>query len=141
MVQLKDILSPASWNLCPGSVLLGPMPGVEHLKFYIIAGISGDRVCVCSVMINSQINPFILKRPFLLERQIEISNKKYSFLSHTSYINCAQPLKLEASMFINTSFKHVGVLEEADLKDIQAQIIASGMLTDEEIEMFFLGFK
>ena len=42
MVQIKDILSSVKMMLFPGSVLLGPMPGVDHPKFYIIAGVSGD---------------------------------------------------------------------------------------------------
>lgn len=137
MVQLKDILSPNSMTLFPGCVLLGPMPGVEHSKFYIVAGVSGDRLCICSVVINSQINQFIRKRPHLLERQLEISDEKYSFLSHLSYINCAQPIKLKSSVFNGVEFSHVGVLEEEDLLEIRKQIIASGMLTEEEIEMFF----
>lgn len=137
MVQLKDILSSAKMMLFPGSVLLGPMPGVEHPKFYIIAGVSENRVCVCSVIINSQINQFILKRPFLLERQWEISDKKYAFLSHVSYVNCAQPLKAKADVFSDGEFEHVGVLDEDDLKEIRKQIIASGMLTEEEIELYF----
>lgn len=137
MVQLKDILSSSSIRLFPGSVLLGPMPGVDHAKFYVIAGVSGDRICICSVIINSQINQFILKRPHLLERQLEISEKKYSFLSHTSYINCAQPIKLKAAIFSDRTFEHVGVLHEDDLQEVRSQIILSGMLTEEEIEDFF----
>lgn len=137
MVQLKDILSLSPMNLFPGSVLLGPMPGVGHLKFYIVASVSGDKLCVCSVVINSQINQFIQKRPHLLERQLEISDKKYSFLSHLSYVNCAQPIKLKASSLSGNEFSLVGVLEEGDLLEIRKQIVASGMLTEEEIEMFF----
>ncbi len=137
MVQLKDILSLSPMSLFPGSVLLGPMPGVDHLKFYIVAGISGDKLCVCSVVINSQINQFIQKRPYLLERQLEISDKKYSFLSHLSYVNCAQPIKLKTSSLSGNEFSLVGVLEESDLSEIRKQIVASGMLTEEEIEMFF----
>jgi len=137
MVQLKDILSLSPMNLFPGSVLLGPMPGVDHLKYYIVAGVSGDKLCVCSVVINSQINQFIQKRPHLLERQFEISDKNYSFLSHLSYVNCAQPIKLKASLLSGNEFSLVGVLEEGDLSEIRTQIVASGMLTEEEIEMFF----
>ncbi len=59
MAKLGDLLSATSLQiakeaaLCAGSVWLGPMPGVDHEKFYIVAGISGDKVCVCSVIINS----------------------------------------------------------------------------------------
>jgi len=41
-------------------------------------------------LINSTINQFITKRPSLLECQIILSQSDYGFLSHDSYLNCAQ---------------------------------------------------
>ena len=76
-----------------GAVLHGPMPGVDHDKFYIVAGVSADEVFVCSALINSHVNPFIQRRPRLLKRRIMISHETYSFLNYDSYVNCAQPLK------------------------------------------------
>ena len=143
MVQLKDLLSNNSiqaatqMQLLPGAILLGPMSNVEHEKFYIIAGINQNKLCVCSVIINSEINQFIRKRPQLLARQLELAPQKYSFLSHTSYVNCAQPLKGDFQYFQNTSYKIVGTLDAKDLNLVQSEIIASGMLTEEEIEMYF----
>lgn len=67
---------------------MGPMEGVDHPKFYVIAGISGDRILACSVLINSHINPFIFRRPALLQLQVQIDPENYSFLDHVSYINC-----------------------------------------------------
>lgn len=75
MVSLSDILSRGSveeLNMTPGTVLLGEMEGVDHLKFFVIAGVSDDRVCVCSVIINSSINAFIMRRPHLLSRKVQI---------------------------------------------------------------------
>jgi hypothetical protein len=121
----------------PGSVILGPMPNVDHKKFYVIAGVSHNKICICSVIINSKINQFILKRPHLLQRQIELPSEKYSFLSHTSYINCAQPLKSNILYFEEGLFKLVGILDALDTKSVQTEIINSGMLTAEEIALFF----
>ena len=143
MVKLKDLLSNnsiktvTSIQIVPGTILLGPMPNVNHKKFYIIAGIDKDRICVCSVIINSGINPFILKRPQLLERQLELNPEKYSFLSHKSYINCAQPLQGSLQTFQDSAYQNVGTLETEDLKVVQDEITKSGMLTEEEIEKFF----
>lgn len=143
MAKFKDLLSGSSMEaatriqIIPGAVLLGPMPNVDHEKFYVIAGINEGKVCVCSVIINSNINPFILKRRYLLERQLELDPGKYSFLSHKSYINCAQPLQGSFDFFQNPAYKNVGSLDTEDLKAVQHEIIASGMLTEEEIDMFF----
>ena len=80
-------------SIKPGDVFLGEMEGVDHEKFFIIAGVSGDRILCCSVLINSKINAFILRRPHLLERQLLLRADEYDFLSHDSYVNCAQPFK------------------------------------------------
>lgn len=53
-------------SIAPGSVFLGPWAGVDHEKFLIVAGVAEDKILVCSVMINSQINQYIKKRPKML---------------------------------------------------------------------------
>lgn len=109
-----------------GAVLHGPMPGVDHDKFYIVAGVSADEVFVCSVLINSQVNPFIQRRPRLLKRRIMISHETYSFLNYDSYVNCAQPLKIRRAVF-----------EGEDLERVKGNVIASGELSQRDIEDFF----
>jgi hypothetical protein len=41
-------------------------------------------------LINSEIHPFIQKRPNLLSCQILIKSSDYWFLSHDSYLNCVE---------------------------------------------------
>lgn len=53
LAGLRDI------SIAPGAVFLGPWADIDHEKFLIVAGISEDRILVCSVMINSEINPYI----------------------------------------------------------------------------------
>lgn len=124
-------------SIVPGSVFLGPWADIDHEKFLIIAGVSKDRILVCSVMINSQINQYILKRPRLLECQVELGGNDYDFLSHDSYANCAQPIKAKLEVFMLKAFKYCGLLTDSDLKEVQQQIINSGTLTADEISMFF----
>jgi hypothetical protein len=124
-------------SIVPGSVFLGPWADIDHEKFLIIAGVSKDRILVCSVMINSQINQYILKRPRLLECQVELDGNDYDFLSHDSYANCAQPIKAKLEVFMLKAFKYCGLLTDSDLKEVQQQIINSGTLTADEISMFF----
>lgn len=139
MAFLSDLLSDDSvdrLNMLPGTVLLGEMKGVDHLKFFVVAGVSNDRICVCSVVINSAVNPFIMRRPHLLSRQVQIYNEKYSFLSHDSYVNCAQPLKGTSDFF--KGYKRVGQLADDDLKKVRKEIIHSGMLTANELRTYNL---
>lgn len=139
MVSLSDLLGGDSvdkLNMVPGTVLLGEMEGVDHLKFFVVAGVSNDRICVCSVVINSSINPFIMRRPHLLSRQVQILNEKYSFLSHDSYVNCAQPLKGTSNFF--KGYKRVGQLTDDDIKLVRKEIVQSGMLTANELNIYNL---
>lgn len=139
MPSLSELLSNDSvdkLNMVPGTVLLGEMEGVDHLKFFVVAGVSNDRVCVCSVVINSVINPFIMRRPHLLSRQVLILNEKYSFLSHDSYVNCAQPLKGTSDFF--KGYKRVGQLTVDDIQLVREEIVQSGMLTANELKIYNL---
>lgn len=121
----------------PGTILHGPMPGVDHDKFYVICGVSENVLFVCSVIINSEIHPFIRKRPHLLKRQIPISNVDYPFLAYPSYINCAQPLKINASQFLIQDYTVKDYLKEDDLKNIINNVIATGELSAYDINYFF----
>lgn len=139
MVNLSEILNQtdlSSLYMTPGTVLLGEMAGVDHLKFYVVAAVSDNKICICSVIINSKINPFIQKRPRLLARQVQILSENYSFLTHDSYVNCAQPWKGNADFF--TGFKRVGQLNEEDLDLVRQEIINSGMLNEEERKLYQL---
>lgn len=124
-------------SVTPGSVFLGPWADINHEKFLIVAGVDKERILVCSVMINSQINQYIMKRPKMLACQLELKEAEYTFLSHDSYVNCAQPIKANFTHFLNNELKYCGLLKEDDLRLVQQQIIASGVLTAEEITRFF----
>ena len=91
----------------------------------------------CSVLINSQINPFIKKRPHMLERQLELLAADYEFLSHDSFVNCAQPLKSKLEFFASTGYRYRGSLKEEDVKIIKDFLITSGQLSQEEIDLYF----
>ena len=124
-------------SISAGAVFLGPWAGVDHEKFLIVAGIAESGFLICSVMINSQINQYIMKRPRLLACQVELKGENYDFLSHDSYANCAQPIKARRELFMVDELKYCGLLNDSDLSQIQQQIITSGSLTAEEITMFF----
>lgn len=82
-------------------------------------------------------NPFIKKRQHLLERQFLIKADDYNFLSHDSFINCAQPFKSEMGMFSKSSFKYKGKLKDSHLDIVVQFLISSGQLTKEEISIYF----
>ena len=124
-------------SVVPGAVFIGPWAGIDHEKFLIVAGVSDNRILVCSVMINSEINPYIQRRPRMLSCQVLLKCTDYDFLSHDSYANCAQPIRAKFEVFMEDNHRYCGGLNEADLSQLQQRIIASGMLTVDEINTFF----
>lgn len=124
-------------SITPGAVFIGPWTGVDHEKFLIVAGVAKDRILVCSVMINSKINPYIQCRPRMLSCQVLLKADDYDFLSHNSYANCAQPIRTKLEVFMEDERRYCGMLNETDLCQIQQRIIASGTLTVDEIKAFF----
>ena len=124
-------------SIVPGAVFLGPWAEIDHEKFLIVAGVAEDRILVCSVLINSEINSYIQKRPRMLSCQMMLKGDDYDFLSHDSYANCAQPVRAKLEAFMSEEMKYCGLLNEGDLKMVQERIIASGMLTVTEINTFF----
>lgn len=125
-------------SIAPGAVFIGPWADIDHEKFLIIAGVADDRILVCSVLINSEINPYIQRRPRMLACQVLLKGRDYSFLSHDSYANCAQPIKAKLESFMVDEMRYCGLLSDADLKQVQERIIASGTLTVDEMNVFFL---
>lgn len=125
-------------SIAPGAVFIGPWADIDHEKFLIIAGVADDRILVCSVMFNSEINQYIQRRPRMLSCQVPLKSADYEFLSHDSFANCAQPIKAKLESFIVDDMKYCGLLNETDLTQVQQRIIASGTLTVDEMNTFFL---
>jgi len=73
----------------------------------------------------------------MLSCQVELQSDDYGFLSHDSYANCAQPIKAKFDLFVVDNMKYCGILNEADLIQVQQRIIASGNLTVDEMSTFF----
>ena len=128
-------------TLNKGDVLLKDFQESDHLKYFVIAGMNEEKVFVCSVFINSQIHPSLLKKPKLLGLQIPIEKNKNNFLRYDSYANCAYPIKLEgtqiASQINDGSCKIIGSIDAEDLTKIQNALKSSGLLTEEETELYF----
>ncbi|MDR2680223.1 MAG: hypothetical protein LBC47_05370 [Tannerella sp.] len=113
----------------------------DHKKFFIVAGHSPDKIITCAVYINSNIHTALYKNQILLNLQVNIKGVKYSFLKHDSFVCCSTPLFITTDnimKWINDNrCKYIGCIDSEDLENITDTLIDSGLLTDEEIELFF----
>lgn len=125
-------------SIMPGAVFVGPWKEIDHDKFIVIAGVTQDKVLACTVLINSRINPYIMRRQKMLDCQVYVKSEDYDFLSHDSFVNCAQPMIGITTHFVGDEYKYCGLLDESDLVLVRQRIVESGLLTDEEIAKFSL---
>ena len=127
--------------LSKGAVFLNQFPDIDHPKFFIVAGLSQDKIYTCSVYINSNIHPALMKKQELLNLQVPIKADKYNFLTHTSFVCCSTILPIQTcniqSWINDNTCSYEGHLEKEDLENVTSAIINSGLLTDEEIELYF----
>jgi len=125
-------------SILPGAVFIGPWEEIDHDKFIVIAGVTQNKVLACTVLINSKINPYIMRRQKMLDCQVYVKSSDYDFLSHDSFVNCAQPVIGNTIHFVGDEYKYCGFLKESDLVQVKQSIVESGLLTDEEIAQFDL---
>lgn len=128
-------------TLSKGNVFLGKFGGIEHKKFFIIVGLSNEKLYLCSVYINSSIPSFILNKQELLNLQVPIKGAKYDFLKYDSFVSCNTQLKYKfsdiKSWLDNGKCQYIGDIDNEDLNNITATLIKSGLLTEKEIELYF----
>ena len=128
-------------SLSKGDVFLGKFDGIDHKKFFVIAGLSPEKVCICSVYINSNIPDFIFKKQELLNLQVLIKGVKYDFLKNDSFVSCNTQLKFNFSDLYNwidsKRCRYIGKLDMEDLNNIKTTLINSGLLTLKEIKLYF----
>ena len=128
-------------TLSKGNVFLGEFSGIKHKKFFIIVGLSNDKLLLCSVYINSTIPAFIYNKQELLDLQVPIKGTKYDFLKYDSFVSCNTQLKYEFTDIKNWidsgKCQYIGNIDNEDLNNITSTLIESGLLTQKEIELYF----
>ena len=142
LLEGRDAANLYQASLSTGDVFLGKFDTIDHEKFFVIAGLSQDKIYVCSVYINSNIPGFIYRKQELLDLQVPIKKSKNNFLKHDSFVSCNTQLKFEFSdiyLWIeNKKCMCIGKLDMEDLNNIQTTLINSGLMTSKEMELYFL---
>jgi len=128
-------------SLNAGNVFIGDFEGITHKKYFIIAGVSGEKMFFCSVFINSNFPKYFYSNKTLLGLQVNIKGAKYNFLNHDSFVSCNNPFQYPvrdlAEWINNDMCRYVGDVDSEDLENITQTIINSGALTKKEINQYF----
>jgi hypothetical protein len=128
-------------TLSKGNVFIGEFEEIDHKKFFIIIGITTEKVSFCSVYINSKIPKFMFSNETLLNLQVNIKGSKYDFLKYDSFVSCNRPYMYDVSDLVcwidNGKCKYVGDIDNEDLENITTTVINSGLLIEKDIKTFF----
>ena len=83
-------------------------------KNKFVAIVCRDLKCM-GFLVNSEIYPFILKRPALLACQVKIKALNYSFLDHDSYIDCIDLYDFEDAELLDR-LTPINIVTKAEIK-------------------------
>ena len=73
-----------------GVILLSEFNGIDHRKFFVVMGVSENKVCGF-FFINSNIHPAIFNKQEQLSLQYPLLHKDYEFLKYDSFL-CASSI-------------------------------------------------
>ncbi|MBP5398521.1 MAG: hypothetical protein J6Y32_07880 [Bacteroidales bacterium] len=74
-------------------------PSIDHGKFFVVLGQNATHI-IGAFFINSNIRGFLLSKPRLLELQVGLSPDEYAFLTHNSYLDCSQVIKIPSAVLL-----------------------------------------
>lgn len=111
-------------RLVPGTVIFlnVAFPEGPRDKFLVVAHV--DDEC-CTLIVNSDINPFIAKHPQLHACQVSIDAARHPFLKRDSHIACEKVLKLRTQAVVDEPLKDMGRMRGTIHTDVREQICAA----------------
>jgi hypothetical protein len=119
-----------------GSIFLAKFNNIEHNKFFVIIG-EKEESCICFFFINSNIHPFIKKKPAFFNLQYPLKHSEYpDFLNYDSFIDCHALLYIHKEELIKQVQKNTahykGHLTEEDLSRIIEALRTSDLYSERE---------
>jgi hypothetical protein len=60
------------------------------VKYWVVAGVSGDGLALASVYINTRVHPFIMRKPELLNAQYRLDRDSRQLVDYTCFADCSQ---------------------------------------------------
>ena len=115
-----------------GDILLSEFNGIDHRKFFVVMGISQDKVCGF-FFINSNIHPAIFNKQEQLDLQYPMRHRDYEFLKYDSFL-CASSV-IERRMtdisegITNETTFLIGHMKEEHITEVIAMVRASKVIS------------
>ena len=123
-----------------GDILLSEFDGIDHRKFFVVMGVSEEKVCgFC--FINANIHPAIFNKQEQLELQYPLMSRDYSFLKYDSFL-CASSVieRSVADIFDgirNQTTMVIGRMKDEHINDVVEMVRASKVISERHKRLYF----
>ena len=123
-----------------GDILLSEFDGIDHQKFFVVMGVSEDKVCGF-FFINSNIHPAIFNKQEQLNLQYPLLHRDYEFLKYDSFLCASSVIERKLSNITegikNRTTTVIGKMKEEHVTDVVEMVRASKVISERHKRMFF----
>ena len=123
-----------------GDILLSEFDGIDHQKFFVVMGVSEDKVCGF-FFINSNIHPAIFNKQEQLNLQYPLLHRDYEFLKYNSFLCASSVIERKLSDITegikNRTTMVIGKMKEEHVAEVVEMVRASKVTSDRHKRMFF----
>ena len=123
-----------------GDILLSEFDGIDHRKFFVVMGVSEDKVCGF-FFINSNIHPAIFNKQEQLDLQYPLLHRDYEFLKYDSFLCASSVIERRVADISegirNCTTQVIGKLKEEHVADVLAMVRGSKVISERHKRMFF----
>jgi hypothetical protein len=123
-----------------GDILLSEFDGIDHRKFFVVMGISEDKVCGF-FFINSNIHPAIFNKQEQLDLQYPMLQSDYNFLKYNSFLCASNVIERRLSDIsegiCEGSTMVIGRMKEEHIQDVVNMVRVSNVISEHYKKMYF----
>ena len=123
-----------------GDILLSEFDGIDHRKFFVVMGVSEDKICGF-FFINSNIHPAIFNKPEQMNLQYPLRHQDYPFLKYDSFLCASSVIERKVSDISegiqNRTTSVVGRMKDEHINDVVEMVKASKVISERHKKMFF----
>lgn len=123
-----------------GDILLSEFYGIDHQKFFVVMGISEDKVCGF-FFINSNIHPAIFNKQEQLNLQYPLLHRDYSFLKYDSFLCASSVIERKLSDISegiqNRTTSVIGCMKAEHVNDVLQMVRASKVISERHKKLYF----
>lgn len=127
-------------NIRRGDILLSEFNGIDHRKFFVVMGVSQDKVCGF-FFINSNIHPAIFNKQEQLDLQYPMRHRDYEFLKYDSFLCASSVIERRLSDIsegiTNGTTLLIGHMKEEHISEVIAMVRTSKVISQRHKTLYF----